>query len=223
MGEHIRLKAADGVEIGAWLARPEGVGKGAIVVVQEIFGVNAHIRELCDRFAAAGYAACAPAIFDRTDPGFETGYSPEDIAKARGVMTKGDFGTYMLDVAAARDALTGFSPVSITGFCLGGSVAFAAAARLDGFLCSIPFYGGRIAALKDEKPRCPVMMYFGTEDHSIPMSDVEAIRAAQPDSVIHVVEAGHGFMCDHRASYAPEVAAKAWTETIAFLDARSGA
>ncbi|GHF41912.1 dienelactone hydrolase family protein [Seohaeicola zhoushanensis] len=222
MGEQIRLKAADGFELGAWLARPEGLGKGAIVVVQEIFGVNAHIRELCDRFAAAGYAACAPALFDRTDPGFECGYTPEDIARARQVMNKGDISTYLLDVAAARDALTGYSPVSITGFCLGGSVAFAAAARLDGFLCSIPFYGGRIAAMKDEAPRCPMMMYFGTQDQSIPMSDVEAIRAARPESTIHVVEAGHGFMCDHRASYAPEVAAKAWNETIAMLDRLTG-
>ncbi|MCB1342888.1 MAG: dienelactone hydrolase family protein [Pseudooceanicola sp.] len=223
MGENITLKASDGFRLGAYLARPEGVGKGGIVVVQEIFGVNAHIRELCDRFAAAGYAACAPAIFDRTDPGFETGYTPEDIARARQAMTKGSFDTYLLDVAAARDALTGYSPVSITGFCLGGSVAFAAACRLDGFLCAVPFYGGRIAAMKDERPRCPVMMYFGTEDHSIPMADVEAIRAAQPDATIHVVEAGHGFMCDHRASYAPEVAARAWDETLAFLDSRSGA
>lgn len=222
MGEQIRLKAADGFELGAWLARPEGLGKGAIVVVQEIFGVNAHIRELCDRFAAAGFAACAPALFDRTDPGFECGYTPEDIARARQVMNKGDISTYLLDVAAARDALTGYSPVSITGFCLGGSVAFAAAARLDGFLCSIPFYGGRIAAMKDEAPRCPMMMYFGTQDQSIPMSDVEAIRAARPESTIHVVEAGHGFMCDHRASYAPEVAAKAWNETIAMLDRLTG-
>lgn len=222
MGDQIRLKAADGFELGAWLARPEGLGKGAIVVVQEIFGVNAHIRELCDRFAAAGFAACAPALFDRTDPGFECGYTPEDIARARQVMNKGDISTYLLDVAAARDALTGYSPVSITGFCLGGSVAFAAAARLDGFLCSIPFYGGRIAAMKDEAPRCPMMMYFGTQDQSIPMSDVEAIRAARPESTIHVVEAGHGFMCDHRASYAPEVAAKAWNETIAMLDRLTG-
>lgn len=222
MGEQIRLKAADGFELGAWLARPEGLGKGAIVVVQEIFGVNAHIRELCDRFAAAGFAACAPALFDRTDPGFECGYTPEDIARARQVMNKGDISTYLLDVAAARDALTGYSPVSITGFCLGGSVAFAAAARLDGFLCSIPFYGGRIAAMKDEAPRCPMMMYFGTQDQSIPMSDVEAIRAARPESTIHLVEAGHGFMCDHRASYAPEVAAKAWNETIAMLDRLTG-
>lgn len=223
MGEQIRLKAADGAEIGAYLSRPDGLGKGGIVVVQEIFGVNAHIRELCDRFAAEGYAACAPAIFDRTDPGFETGYSPDDIARARQTMTRGDFATYLLDVAAAREALTGFSPVSITGFCLGGSVAFAAATRLDGFLCSVPFYGGRIAAMKDEIPRCPVMMWFGTEDHSIPMSDVEAIRAARPESTIHVVEAGHGFMCDQRSSYSPEVAAKAWAETLAFLDTRSGA
>jgi carboxymethylenebutenolidase len=223
MGEMIRLKAGDGFELGAWLSRPEGVGKGGLVVVQEIFGVNAHIRELCHRFAAAGYAACAPALFDRVRPDFETGYSPPEIAEARGVMGQFDLDKGLLDVAAARDALTGYSPVSITGFCLGGSVAFAAATRLDGFLCSVPYYGGRIVGIKDEVPRCPVMMYFGTEDQSIPMADVDAIRAAQPDAVIHVVEAGHGFMCDHRASYSEVEAAKAWDQTLAFLDRMSGA
>lgn len=223
MGEMIRLKAADGFELDAWLARPEGIGKGGIVVVQEIFGVNAHIREVCDRFAAEGYAACAPAIFDRTDPGFESGYGPQDMVLARAAAGRGDFDAYMLDVAAARDALAGWSPVSITGFCLGGSVTFAAACRLDGFLCAVPFYGGKIAGMKDEKPRCPVMMWFGEQDHSIPMSDVEAIRAAQPEAVVHVVDAQHGFMCDHRATYDAAVAKAAWAETLAFLDSNSGA
>ena len=223
MGEMIRLKASDGFELGAYLARPKGVGKGAVVVVQEIFGVNAHIRDICDRFAAEGYAACAPAVFDRVEPDFECGYAPADIALARGVMGRFDMDKGLLDVAAARDALTGYSPVSITGFCLGGSVAFAAATRLGGFLCAIPYYGGRIAAIKDEKPRCPVMMYFGTQDQSIPMTDVEAIKTAQPEAVVHVVEAGHGFMCDHRASYSEGEAKKAWDQTIGYLDQLSGA
>lgn len=218
MGAMIKLKAGDGFELGAYLSRPEGPGKGGIVVVQEIFGVNVHIRELCDRFAAEGYAACAPALFDRIQPGFESGYTPEDVARARPLMAQGDFDNYVLDVAAARDALTGFSPVSVTGFCLGGSVSFAAACWLDGFLCAIPFYGGRIAEMKDEKPRCPMMMYFGEQDHSIPMEDVEAIRAARPETVIHVVDAQHGFMCDHRATYSEVDAKAAWSQTIELLD-----
>jgi len=223
MGEMIRLTASDGFELGAYLARPKGGGKGGIVVLQEIFGVNAHIREVCDRFAEAGYAACAPAIFDRVQPGFECGYTPEEIAKARSVMTQGNFDGYLLDTAAARDAIAGFSPVSVTGFCLGGSVAFAAACRLDGFLCAVPFYGGKIIELKDETPQCPMMMYFGAQDHSIPMEDVDAIRAAQPDVAIHVVDAQHGFMCDHRATYSEANAKAAWAQTIEFLDKASGA
>lgn len=223
MGEMIRLTASDGFELGAYLARPEGSGKGGIVVLQEIFGVNLHIREICDRFAAAGYAACAPALFDRIQPDFETGYTPEEIAKARAMMAQGDFDNFLLDTAAARDAIAGYSPVSVTGFCLGGSVAFAAACRLDDFLCAIPYYGGRIVGMKDEKPRCSMMMYFGAQDHSIPVADVDAIRAAQPDVAIHVMDAQHGFMCDHRATYSRADAKTAWVQTIDYLDRLSGA
>ncbi len=111
----------------------------------------------------------------------------------------------------------------MTGYCLGGSVAFAAATRLDGFLCAIPYYGGKIAGMKDEKARCPLMMYFGSRDHSIPMEDVEAIRGAQPDAQIHVFDAEHGFMCDYRATYDAQAAKTAWMQTIAYLDGMCGA
>ena len=220
MGNSITLTASDGFELTGYLARPDGDSKGAVVVVQEIFGVNAHIREVCDRFANEGYAALAPALFDRQQPGFECGYAAEEVASARELMSTGSFDDYMLDVTAARDALAGFSPVSIVGYCLGGSVAFAAATRLDGFLCSIPYYGGKIAGMRDEKARCPLLMYFGEQDHSIPMDDVELIRAAQPDASIRVVNAQHGFMCDHRATYSEAIAKEAWQETIAFLEQR---
>ncbi len=222
MGETIRLTAEDGFDLSAYLARPHGHGKGGIVVVQEIFGVNDHIRSICDRFAADGYAACAPAIFDRQQPGFECGYTPDEVAKARPLMVAGDFETYMRDVAAARDALLGYSPVSVTGYCLGGSVAFAAATRLDGFLCAIPYYGGKIIGIKDEQARCPMLMYFGEQDHSISMEDVRAIQAAQPGAEIQIYDAQHGFMCDQRSTYSAEHAEKAWAGTIAFLDRHSG-
>ncbi|MBX2825914.1 MAG: dienelactone hydrolase family protein [Gammaproteobacteria bacterium] len=222
MGDTIKLTASDGFELQGYLAKPAGAGKGGIVVVQEIFGVNAHIREVCDRFAEAGYAALAPAIFDRMEPGFDVGYEPADMAKARQLMSSGSMDNYLLDVTAARDAMAGFSPVSITGYCLGGSVAFAAAARLDGFLCAVPFYGGMIAGMCEEKPRCPMLMYFGEQDHSIPMEAVDAIRKARPETTIKVVDAQHGFMCNHRATYSEEHAATAWEDTISFLNQQTG-
>ncbi len=222
MGEMIKLVASDGFELQGYLARPSSSGKGAIVVVQEIFGVNSHIREVCDRFAEVGYAALAPSIFDRMEPGFDVGYEPEDMARARQLMGSGNMDHYLLDVAAARDALAGFSPVSITGYCLGGSVTFAAAARMDGFLCALPFYGGMIAGICEEHPRCPTLMYFGEQDHSIPMEDVDKIRQAQPEATIKVVDAQHGFMCDHRATYSAEHAATAWQDSLQFLDSQTG-
>jgi len=221
MGEKIKLTASDGFELSGYLARADGAGKGAIVVVQEIFGVNAHIREICDRFAEAGYTALAPAIFDRMQPDFDVGYEPADMAQARQLMSTGNMDNYLLDVAAARDALAGFSPVSITGYCLGGSVTFAAAARLDGFLCALPFYGGMIAGMCEEPPKCPMLMYFGEQDHSIPMDAVDAIRKARPEATIKVVDAQHGFMCDHRATYSAEHASTAWQDTLDFLEQNS--
>jgi len=221
MGEKIKLTASDGFELSGYLARADGAGKGAIVVVQEIFGVNAHIREICDRFAEAGYTALAPAIFDRMQPDFDVGYEPADMAQARQLMSTGNMDNYLLDVTAARDALAGFSPVSITGYCLGGSVTFAAAARLDGFLCALPFYGGMIAGMCEETPKCPMLMYFGEQDHSIPMDAVDAIRTARPEATIKVVDAQHGFMCDHRATCSAEHASTAWQDTLDFLEQNS--
>ncbi|MBX2879502.1 MAG: dienelactone hydrolase family protein, partial [Granulosicoccus sp.] len=123
---------------------------------------------------------------------------------------------------AARDALAGYSPVSIVGYCLGGSVAFAAATRLDGFLLSIPYYGGMIHGIIEEQPRCPVLMYFGEQDHSISPEDVRDIQDAQPSATIRLVDAQHGFMCDHRATYSEDIAKQAWDETLQYLDQHSG-
>lgn len=218
MGNSITLTASDGFQLQGYMARPKSLAKGGVVVVQEIFGVNEHIREVCERFAEEGYAALAPAIFDRQEPGFECGYTPNEIATARKLMSAGNFDGYMLDVAAARDALAGFSPVSITGYCLGGSVAFAAAMRLEGFLCSVPYYGGMIAGMRKEKAKCPLLIYFGEQDHSIPMEDVDAIGTAQAEATIRVFDAQHGFMCDHRATYSEQFAKIAWQETIEFID-----
>ena len=197
----ISLTASDGFKLGAYRAEAPGTPKGGLVVIQEIFGVNHHIRAVCDRFAALGYTSVAPAIFDRYTPNFESGYTPEDIAVAREYITKADRPKMLLDAQAAIDSLQPAGKVGIVGYCLGGSLAFLAACQLKGLSCAIGYYGGMIAKAADEKPKVPTMLHFGETDHSIPMSDVEIVKQKRPDVETFVYPAGHGFSCDERGSY----------------------
>ena len=202
MGQDIRLNASDHFELGAYRADPEDVPHGAIVVIQEIFGVNHHIRAVCDRFAAQGYVAIAPAIFDRIEPNFQSGYAPEEIAIARKFVASPDWAAMLRDTQAAIDAVQNVGPVGIIGFCLGGSVAYAAATKLTGLRAAIGYYGGAVVRFADDKPTVPTQLHFGALDSGIPLSDVETIRNKRPDVEIHVYEgAQHGFGCDERASY----------------------
>lgn len=214
----ITLTAADGFELGAWLAEPQGAPRGGIVVVQEIFGVNSHIRSICDRLAEAGYRALAPAVFDRIEPDFQTGYTPDEVARARGMIPLFDMGKCLLDVAAARDHLAGAGKTGIVGFCLGGSVAYGAASQMEGFAGASSFYGGMVNKLIAQPPRCPVQFHYGAEDTGIPPENYEAVRAAVPEAEFYVYEgAGHGFNCDQRASYDAPSAALAWQRTLDFF------
>jgi carboxymethylenebutenolidase len=217
MGTVLKLKASDGVSIGAYRADPAGKARGALIVCQEIFGVNRHIRSVCDRYAASGYVALAPAFFDRVEAGVELGYTPDDIARGRSIMQKVKLDDAMLDVKAALDALTAVGKVGIVGYCWGGTVSWAAATRVSGLACSAPYYGGGIAGLASESPRCPVEMHFGETDHAIPMTDVDKVRAAQPGVAFFVYPAGHGFNCDERGSYDAACAKLATERTLAQL------
>ena len=176
MGQHFTLVASDSFKLGAYRADPSGTAKGGVVVIQEIFGVNHHIRAVCDRLAAEGYAAVAPAIFDRQQPNFETGYSPDEIANARKFVANPDWAAMMKDVQAAIDDAKKSGPAAIIGFCLGGSIAFLAAAKLNGLSAAIGYYGGQIVKNVDEKPKVPTQLHFGEKDASIPMSDVDTIK-----------------------------------------------
>jgi carboxymethylenebutenolidase len=176
MGKNITLTASDGHKLSAYRADPPGTPQKGVVVIQEIFGVNHHIRAVCDRLADAGYAAVAPALFDRIEPGFQSGYSPEEISAAMRFVQNPDFGAFLRDTTAAKAELEAVGPVSIMGFCLGGTVAFAAACNLDGLVSSVCYYGGFIAKMADQKPKCPTQMHFGALDTHIPLSDVEIIR-----------------------------------------------
>ena len=200
MGSTVTLKAADGFSLSAYVAGSADA-KAGLVVVQEIFGVNHHVRDMADRFAAAGYHVCAPAIFDRAEPGVELGYTPDDIAKGRDYRMKLTDALAMADIEAAA-AYLGTKKLGIVGYCFGGTVAWWGATRTTKFSAASCWYGGGIAGTKDERPHCPVQMHFGEKDASIPMSDVEAVRAAQPKAESYVyMGAGHGFGCDERGSY----------------------
>lgn len=218
MGETITLRAGDGHELGAYRATPDGGAKGALVVIQEIFGVNHHIRAVCDRLAGEGYVAIAPALFDRTQRDFQSGYTPEEVAVARGFIASPDMDAMLCDTQAAIDEATKAGPVGVIGFCLGGSLAFLAATRLDGVKAAVGYYGGRIAAAADEVPRAPAQLHFGEKDAGIPLSDVETIKAKRPDCEIFVYAgAQHGFNCDERASYDAASASAAWARSLTFL------
>lgn len=218
MGKHLTLTATDGHSLGAYRADPAGTPKGALVVVQEIFGVNNHIRNVCDRLAAQGYVAIAPALFDRIERDFQSGYSADEVAHARTFIGKIDWNTMLLDIQASMDNVKSVGPVGIIGFCMGGSIAFLAATRLEGLAASAAFYGGAIVKFADEKPKCPVQMHFGEQDTGIPMSDVEIVTQKRPDTEILVYPAGHGFCCDERSAYNDESAKLAWQRTYEFFD-----
>ena len=217
MGETIRLRAADGFELSAYRAAPSGTPRGGLVVIQEIFGVNGHIRRVADGYAAEGFVAIAPALFDRIEPGLELGYGQDDIERGRELKGRSQTEAALRDIAAARDAAAAAGNVGVVGYCWGGYLAWLSATRLDGFSAAVSYYGGGIGSVAGESPRCPVLLHFGEKDHAIPLSEVETVRKAHPELEIHLYPAGHGFNCDERGSYDPESARLARERSLAFL------
>jgi carboxymethylenebutenolidase len=218
VGKDIKLKASDNFELGAYRADPATAPKAAVVVIQEIFGVNHHIRAVCDRLAAEGYVAIAPAIFDRVEPNFTSGYTPDEIAIARKFVANPDWAAMLGDTQAAIDAVRDVGPVGIIGFCLGGSIAYAAATKLSGLSAAIGYYGGAVVRFADDRPKVPTQLHFGEKDAGIPLSDVEIIRTKRPDVEIFVYPgAQHGFHCDERPSYDTTSADIAWPRSMAFF------
>jgi carboxymethylenebutenolidase len=218
LGQQFKLTTADQHSLGAYRADPQGKAKGGIVVVQEIFGVNHHVRAICDRLAALGYSAVAPAVFDRFVRDFECGYTPDEIANARSYLGNLNWDHMMADVTAAAASLKGTGPVGIVGFCMGGTVAFLGACRVPGLSAAVAYYGGMIGKFADEKPKCPLQMHFGEKDEGIPMATVEEIKKKQPQAETYVYPgAAHGFNCDERASYNKAAADLAWSRTQEFL------
>jgi carboxymethylenebutenolidase len=218
MGEMVTLKAEDGHRLQGYRAAPAGKPRGGLVIIQEIFGVNNHIRRVTDGFAGDGYVALAPAVFDRVEPGINMGYAQDDITRGREIRGKLGWDTLMMDVRAAADALKkeGLS-VGAVGYCMGGSLAWLAATRIPGLAASVGYYGGAIADFAQEQPRCPVLLHFGETDASIPKEHWDKVRAAHPKLPVHIYPAGHGFNCDERGSYHEPSARQARERTIEFL------
>ena len=214
---NVTLTAADGHQFAAYIAGPADATR-ALVVVQEIFGVNRHMRRVADAFAAEGYAVILPALFDRTERGVELGYDAADVARGRDLRGTIDAGKTLLDVLAAAAALPLGAKRGIIGYCWGGTVAWHGATRSAAFAASVGWYGGGIVAAKGELPGCPTQLHFGETDASIPLADVEAIRAARPETEIFIYQgAGHGFGCEERGSYVAADAATAQARSLAFL------
>jgi len=219
MGEFTTLMARDGHEFSAYLSAPAGKPRGAIVVVQEIFGVNHHIKAVTDGFAAQGYVAIAPALFDRVRRGVDLGYSPAETQEGIGYMLQVKRENILADLSAAIAVTRHAGKVGVVGYCWGGTLAYAAACRLPGVAAAVGYYGGGIAGIASEKPRIPLMLHFGERDKHIPLSDVERIRAAQPEVPVFVYAADHGFNCDERESYDAAAAQEAELRTMEFFAA----
>jgi len=218
MGSMIELKAADGHKLAAYRAESAGTARGAVVVIQEIFGVNSHGKAVADGYAKDGYLAIAPAMFDRAQRGYDTGYSQPEIQSGIAVMQRLDWKQTMLDVDAAIAEAKKAGKVGIVGYCWGGTVCWVAAARLSGLTCSAPYYGGGMPGFIGEKPRIPTLCHFGELDQSPTLEQSKAIAKAHPEITAHFYPgAGHGFNCDQRGSYHAESAKLARQRTVEFF------
>ena len=217
MGHMIDLTADDGFKLAAYRADPSGTPRGGLVILQEIFGVNAHIRSVADRYAALGYACVAPALFDRVRRGVDLGYTQADMQEGIALNKGTRHAETLRDVAAAVATLASAGRVGIVGYCWGGTLAYAAACEVPGVAAAVGYYGGGIKGMLDSKPTVPVMLHFGEQDAHIPMDDVEAIRAAMPAVPVFTYAAGHGFNCDLRGSYDKASADLALSRTLPFL------
>jgi carboxymethylenebutenolidase len=223
MGDTLTLNAEDGHRFSAYRATPPGKPRGGLVVVQEIFGVNSHIKRVTDGFAGDGYVAIAPAIFDRVERDFATGYAPPDIERGRAVRGKLTLDQVVMDVRATVQELARSGlKVGVVGYCFGGTVAWLSATRIDGVAGAVGYYGGGIAETAEEAPRCPVMLHFGETDASIPKDHYEKVARIHPKIPIHIYPAGHGFNCDERGSYHEPSARLARERTLEFLRTHVG-
>jgi len=221
MGDIINIGTSGTQCISAYRAKPKGTPKGGIVVVQEIFGVNPHIRSVVDGYAEAGYTAIAPALFDHLETGVELGYDQAGMQKGIALIGELGFERALEDVASAAEAIKSAGKIGVVGFCWGGSVAYLAAIKLG--LPAVSYYGGRNTQLTGLQARAPLLFHYGLKDAHISAADREQVRAANPGAEFHVYDADHGFNCDARGSYDATAAKLARERTLAFFARHLGA
>ena len=214
------VSAFDGFELGAYHVGPTDARHGGLVLIQEIFGVTEHIRELADGFADDGYEVIAPSFYDRQERGFAAGYDAESVGKGVRYSGAAPWDEVVGDIQAAVSALKG--PVNVAGFCWGGTATWLAACRCEGVAAASSFYGRRIPELLGETPKCPTILHFGKTDASIPPQVVEAIRDAHPELPVYLYDAGHGFLSDRRPDYSPDAARLARLRTLQLFKQASG-
>jgi carboxymethylenebutenolidase len=220
MSNTITLTAKDGYQLAAYEVLPDGPARGSLVLIQEIFGVNHHIRAVCDRFAAEGYRVVSPALFDRVERDVDLGYSDDDRIKGRALLAKLGWPEMLMDTEAAMQAAAGGGRLGVVGYCLGGSLAWFAATRLAGASAAVCYYGAQIPSFAEEQPKCPVLMHFGEQDQGIPIAGVENVREQQRGAPVEIYVypgAGHGFSCDERASFNEASHELAYARTLAFV------
>ncbi len=221
MGRWQTLMARDGHEFAAYLATPTGAPRGAVVILQEIFGVNAHIRSVVEQYAAAGFLTIAPALFDRIGRNIELGYSPKDMEQGVGYRLQIEDAKAMLDIGAAVNVVRHAGKVALVGFCWGGQLTWIGAGTLR-VQAAVGYYTSRIWEKLDRLPTCPVMLHYGELDKNIPRERIEEVRAVFPQATYYFYPADHGFNCDARASYDAPSAKLAWERTQEFLKQHIG-
>lgn len=222
MGNFVDLTAADGFVFPTYVAQPSGQPRGAVVVLQEIFGVNSHIRAVADGYAAAGYLALAPATFHRVKPGVELGYTPDDMSAGMALKAAVEAlpaPGVLQDIQAAIDHAAQAGKVGLVGYCWGGLLAWRSACLLKGLSAAVPYYGGGVTTEAEvaRSPQCPVLAHFGEQDHWIPLDGVQAFAKAHPEVAVHIYPANHGFNCDQRGAYDAAAATLARQRTLDFF------
>ena len=219
MGQTIEARMRDGVSIRVYRAGPEGTPRAGLVIMHEAFGMNDHIRDMCERYAAEGYLALAPALYDRVEKGVEVpGYGAEDLARGRELRQGVEWEPAIADMKTVIGLAREAGAVGVVGYCWGGSLAWLAATRC-GADTAVGYYGGQIVQFIDERPECPFMAHFAERDVHVPPESAATVRRHHPGVPVHVYDADHGFNCDRRADYDAEAAALAWDRTSGFLAA----
>ena len=218
MGESIKATGSDGHAFDIYLAQSKGSPRGGVVLIQEIFGVNNHIKNVAEKFSSNGYLVGAPSLFDRVQPDIQLGYSTEDIR--RGKELKDNLGNEspLMDITATLNIVRSAGHVAVVGYCWGGTLAWLSACQVDGFNAAISYYGGGIGKLLSIQPKCPTIFHFGEQDHAIPAEEINSLRQAHPECPIYLYPAGHGFNCEQRDSFNSTSSAIAFERTIQHLD-----